>query len=324
MQIKSLQPLGFTLGHQDASVALFTATNFASPAKILYKGSTSGDFKSMIYVGWAGVTVEGTMKGGKKKKVCLSREYGVDTVCLLPDVAGNLGMETKLSITQGCDMMTNKNLTVHYLQYCYETGNPIVRLETEFTPAKFQEVCKGAGGGGKDGAEKKEGAAPEGKAAGGGGSEITAEFGQIMDVWKSRVLYESEMFGATHLNNLDTHPKVDAFLQFVDIFVAGCPSVDPHYISLLSHVFLNHMKALWKENPGMVEPAYDDSYIYTFDYLSHCWADMTQRVEQVCSTLFIINIFYNFPGLFIRKSWKQTLQFVDQTFQLHQRQRPRL
>lgn len=59
------------------------------------------------------------------------------------------------------------------------------------------------------------------------------EFAKILDVWKSRILYESESFGRTQLNSLEDSPKVDAFLQFLDIFVDGCPYVNQHYLSLL-------------------------------------------------------------------------------------------
>jgi hypothetical protein len=122
----------------------------------------------------------------------------------------------------------------------------------------MQEICKGGG------------AAPD-----------KNQFAQIMNVWKSRLLYGSEEFGLVHLKNIEAYPKVEAFLQFLDIFVLGCPTVDEHYLSLLGHVFLNHLKAVWDENPKMIGPDYDSQYAIAFDYISHCWS-ATMKMGHVC------------------------------------------
>lgn len=287
--MQSVQALGYIFGNQEVTLSLFTKPYFQSKAKLLFNGTASGDFKSIITLGYFGATLEAAGAKGKVK-YCLVRSLDDGMVCLIADVAATFGLKSgQVTVKTGCDFEKDKELKLFYIQNCFPQGVHDVRHEIgiylqlnnsklkyntinlyhypDLLTPKVTEVCKHSG-------------APDPK------NVASMMFAQVVDTWKSRVLYESESFGVQHLKNLDTYPKVEAFFQFLDIFMIGCPSVSNHYLSLLGHVFLNHIKAVWNSHPEMVGPVYDSEYADTFDYLSHCWAAVNDN--HVCSMLLTI------------------------------------
>lgn len=66
--------------------------------------------------------MEGTGKKGKSQ-YCLWRSFTDPKICVLPDVASELGLtSSQISIKHGCDFEKNKDLKLFFLQTCFDEG----------------------------------------------------------------------------------------------------------------------------------------------------------------------------------------------------------